>query len=624
MVFDAIREQLRQPALKDEDFFSLQTYYFELIIPSSKSLSGGTNYLFPLVINPERIILEEPFSMEETPTLGGGLYVEENGIVRRTMRIKGTTGFKPRPYKADSWNGISAPDLGRSYSEQRPTVPPYAVGMLEFSGQRHFQFLQDNVFRTYADFKRDPSTALDTKLHFHNPKDGEHWRVHPRRFMGMREVPRRTLYDYDIELLISGPADDPGEDFSEDKGLIDTIKDGFAMAQSAIKLVRGSIRDITNFVGELESIVNGIGNVLNEVTGIIDDAAAFVDGVTSLIESPFEVLAQVTNSLATSLETLGTAIDNGRQIPDTVMNSLRTVEQGLDRIGSFPELFQSDTQRSLESARRNEELSTSTSRSVLEAAAAEEPPGSFQAFLALGTKNLPGDLDKADSELAIGRGLEQFQSATEHVLESGETLQSLASKFLGDARKWRAIATLNSLTEPYVSRDGFPGTKQIGDKLLIPSFDPPPQNRAITPVLGVPPNVDAETRLLGTDFGLKRLTDRPGDFFDYAIDVEAGSNDLKTVAGQENLEQALLVRLRTERGTNQLYRNVGHERVIAVSVPGIDRNQTIFRIGQAVRADPRVVDLIRIDGSVSLDKVEVEMDVQVVGANGRQAINLSF
>ena len=38
MVFEAIREVLRQDVLNDAQFYSLQTYYFELIVPSSKSL----------------------------------------------------------------------------------------------------------------------------------------------------------------------------------------------------------------------------------------------------------------------------------------------------------------------------------------------------------------------------------------------------------------------------------------------------------------------------------------------------------------------------------------------------------------------------------------------------------
>ena len=622
MVFDAIREELRQDALGDVDFFSLQTYYFELIIPSEKSLSGQTNFLFPLVINPQRIVLEEPFSMTETPTLGGGLYVEENGIVRRNLTIKGNTGFKPKPYKADDWNGISAPDQGRSYSEERPTAPPFVPdGLKQFSGQRHFQFLQDNVFRTYADFKRDPSTSLGTVLNFHNPKDSEHWRVHPRMFTGTREIPRKTIYDYDIKLLVSGPATDPGANFSEDKGLIDTIKDAFRMIQSAVKLVQSAIRDITNLVSEIESIVSGFGNLISSITGIIDAAADFIDGAASLIASPFETVANVSDSLTNSLVGI---VNSARAVPDTVINSIRRMEQGIDRLASFPELFQTDTQRSLESARRNEELSTSNSRATLEAAAAQEPPGSFQAALALGTANSPGDLLKAESELGVGRGLNQFQSAFEHVIASPETLQSLAAKFLGDARQWRAIAVLNNLTEPYISRDGFPGTKKVGDRILIPSFEAPPQNRTITPVLGVAPNVDAEDRLLGTDFQLVRLTDRPGDFFDYAIDVEGGSNDIKVVRGRENLKQALLVRLRTERGTNQLYRNVGVDRVIATAVPGVDRSQILFRIGQAVRADPRIVDISQVKGQVDLDTVTIDMNAQVIGASGRQAINLQF
>ncbi len=632
MPLDGFNEILRQETLGDVDFYSLQTYYFELTVPSTQVLTKKRNFLFPLVINPQRIVLDEPFAIEKTPTLEGGLWLEENGIVSRTLKIKGTTGFLPKPYKADNFSAIYPPDSGWGHAVQRP-LPPIIVpdGLRALSGQRHFQFLQDKVFRVYGAFKKDPSTAKDTILNFHNPKDDEHWRVHPTRFTMTREIPRKTLYDYDIDMIISGPAEDPNAIFSEDQSWIDVIKDGIRTAQSAVKLVQGAIQDIVNLVREIESVVRGFGTLINDVVNTIGAVSDFINGVTSAIRTPFEVVAGISNNIAVTLNTLTDSIlqipgaaKTFRDIPDTVQNSLRQIERGFDRLKLFPELFQTSTQRRLRQIRRGEQISTSATNAALEEAAAEAPPGSFQAIIALGSKNLPGDLLKSQSEQDLGVDITSYRSAREHTVSAGESVTSLAARFLGDARQWKAIAVLNNLEAPYITSNGYPGTKKIGDRILIPSTDPPQQVQRITPVLGVSTESSSPERILGTDIKLTRLTDRPGDYYDYEIDVEGGSVDLKKVSGVDNLKQALLTRLRTERGTNQLYATLGVDGILGTNVPSVDRDQILFRIGQAISADPRVVDITRLNSTVVADSITIDMDVQIIGLKDTQTISLEI
>lgn len=621
MVFEAIREELRRERAQDQDFLTAPIYYFELRCPAETNVFGATSFIFPLVLSPQQLSIEEPFTLGETESQGAGLYIERNGIIKRTIRLRGTTGFEPKRYRGDAFQAIQSSDIQKGFNRDVITRSlDNAAGSLEFSGQRHFQFLQDAVFRTYSDLLQTPAFANDVFLVWHNPKEDEHWFVEPRRFFSDRNQTQfRVTYPWDIELLAYAPADDIGRTFSEDKNLIDTIKDGLRMVNSAINTARGAIQDITGLVQELDNIVAGFATTINNATNIIGDAADLVNGTAAFITSPIDAVTNINTNLAANLEALGNATTS---VPDAVFNSIRRLEDSFDRLGQFPQFFQTDTQRSLSRAQRISELSTSNSRSELQAAANRAPPNSFQEVLALGTGNNAGDLLTADGELGIGRNLTRYQSAAEYTVTASDTLQSLAARFLGDAREWRAIAVLNGLTAPYISSTGIPGTATVGSTILIPSTNPPPQQRAITPVLGVSPESSGAERLLGTDLRLERTGD-VNDTFDLVIDEEGGSVDFKAVSGVPNLAQGLLSRLRTEKGTNQLYREVGVDRLIATRAASLDRDVAVFRISQAVRADPRVVAISNLRTSAgSADTIQLDLDVQPV--NFADSVGLSF
>lgn len=617
MVFEAIREELRRARLDDTDFLTGQTYYFELRVPrESVPFVGGASFVFPLTLAPQQLSIEEFFTVAETETQGGGLYVERNGIIKRTIRMRGTFGFKPKQWLGDA--GLALVDPGRRGFNRAVKERVFAYRE-HFSGQRHFQFLQDAVFRTYSDLLQNPAYANDTYLIWHNPKDDEHWFVEPKRFMSDRDTSKnRVNYPWDIELLAYAPADDIGRTFTEDKDLLDAMRSPFRMINSAINLGRGAVQDITGFIQELDNLVAGVAATVNNFTGLLDDAANVVNGTARLLSSPFDGVNSIATSLATNLEALGNATT---ALPDTISQSMRQMEDALDRLGQFPQFFQTDTQQRLQAAQRSGELSTSRSRSQLQAAADLGPPNSFQAVLALGTDPLPGDLQKADSELGIGRQLTQYQSATEYVVAPGDTLQGLASRFLGDAREWRAIAVLNDLQAPYVSDTGMPGMVSVGDVLLIPSTNPPPTAQTITPVLGVDPSASGAERLLGTDLKITRMGDFR-DTFDLEIDVDGGSVDFQIVAGVPNLAQALLSRIRTEKGTNPLYREVGVDRIVGTRDASLTRNVAVFRIAQAVRADPRVAAVTNLRTSAgNADAISIDFDVQPVSFSGSVAVS---
>jgi hypothetical protein len=572
-------------------------YFFELVVPAEIAGPTGNSFLFPLILNPTEYRLSEPFATEETETEGGGLTVEENGIVKRMLTIRGTFGFAPKRYAGTNFHLLKKPK-NQSYKREFEVTPN-----IPLSGQRHFQFLQDKVLRTYADLKQDPATSRETKLFWHAPKDDEHWEVKPKQFVMSR---RRTTYEYDIELLVVGPAEiTRNNEFAEDKNWLDEVKDGIRAVRGAIDSVNAAIRDMQRIFGEIRSFVANIGAIINDALSIVSAATDFVNGVVDTIVAPIKLVTGTLDAIDRALDD----ISGLAAIPDTFLATFRSLGDGLDRLAAHPELFQTETDRRLEQIRAQELISTSTTATALRDASNAGGPTTLRAFGELGTSVMAGDELRARAERDIGRSLSEFRSAAEYEVRHTDTLPSLAAKFLGRADDWRVIAALNRLNPPYISDQGQPQTVRPGAKILMPSRQRAPDREAVPTVLGVPPEATAEDRFLGVDFAIEQVT--PGKF-DFIIDTEGGSVDFKAARGIRNMEQAVLTIVTVERGTDPLYRNFGRARVLGLGLAPLDRELVLYRYAASLTADPRISAVRNITLTPESTADTLATDIQVV------------
>ena len=613
-----IRETTREALTNDDKFYKKLVYFFELRVPASLG-ALGTSFLFPLALNPQEQGMEEPFTIETTPTQGGGLYVEENGIVQRTLRIRGHTGWKPRKLEATAGLGYIPYPQKRSFGRE---IMPIILD--ELSGQKHFQWLQDKVFRAYGDLKRDPTTALDTKLIFHNQKDDEHWIVAPMMFSLTRSASRPTLYEYNIELLILDTAEAESLTLSEDKSIFDQIKDVIREINDAINLIQGAYQDITAAINEIRQIVAAVDNIIDSVTGIVSACTDLVNGVTSLINTPLAFvqstieLIEQTNEYFEAVAEAGNA---AQTLPENLRNSFRQLQDALEIIGSYPEKFQKPSDKAVEDAIKRQQGSTNTSDEERNNAASTAP-SSLDGFRQLGTGLMPGDASKAQVSLAPGSAVPRYTSVRAQKLQQGDTLAGLASRYLGDARLWKNIAILNGLRPPFVTdielRDltrgtALPGTLGRGQDILIPSFAPAPIAQPTLATYGVEPEEPHEVHLLGTDLMLE--SNDGGKTYDIPVNVEGGSVDAKKVRGIDNLRQGIRTRLMTEQGHDLLYRYVGMKRVVGLGSRIADIESAKFRVSEAVTVDPRIAGLRRLvfESGETPDALVVDMTVEVRG-----------
>jgi hypothetical protein len=633
-----LREKIRQSVTQDDKFFKRILYYFELRVPQEALSTAGipglqTSFLFPLVLNPESISMEEPFTVEETATQGSGLYVEENGIVKRTIRISGNTGFKPRRLKGSGPNVLSFLDTEqKSYGRSLEPFLPDSV-----SGQRHFQYLQDAVFRTYGDLKRNPATSENTQLLFHNPKDDEHWIVVPRMFSMDRDKSKPIHYSYNIELLAVKAGEDLGADFSEDKTLLDSVKDALRMVKSGADMMAGAVNDLTAMVAELESLVKDVVKILDTATTIINAANNFVEGQVDLIQTPLaavESLGEIVDASMNLRNTVEQAVEDVTSLPDNVVQKFRQIADGADRISTHPESFETPTAKKVRDSKKRQELLVSLSREARDEALATDPPTTLDAAANLGTGVTSGDVTTAESELGPGRDVKQYTSVRPIAIAQGDTLVNLASRYLGDARLWQHIALANGLKPPFVNElADFPfgdesvlqGSLSIGSTILIPNFGRPLQKQPVIPVVGVRQEASAAEHFLGRDLALEDVGERPGSpLYDWAVDEEGGSVDAKQVSGIDNMGQQLKQRVSIEKGTNQLYMRVGIERIIGMNNVDVDIETARYRIMQAIMADTRVTSVRRIRfDDTQADVLATEMTVQLRGFNQPVTIRVS-
>lgn len=635
-----IDEQHRQKRTDDDKFMSYKLMFFELKIPEELAEFTNGTFLFPLCIPPDSYSLEEPFTLEATPTQGAGLYVEENGIAQRTIRISGVTGFAPRPLKGNGPNAIGLYGVSKkSYTRNlRPDVTKYD----SVSGQRHFQYLQDAVFRTYADLKRDPATAEDTKLMFHIPKDDEHWLVVPQRFQLERTASDRVMYRYNIELLVVDKAEANDEDFSEDSDWIDAISNAIATANSAIQLAQGAINDLTAIAAEIKGLVNDVANIIDGVANVINAASDFVEGVTDLIESPLTVLESLSNGIDAVGSALSTLEDSGNRLATVgskIQNKWNSLGESMERLGTHPETFEPEPRKALDKANNSSSPLKMLSASAIAEAKARALPTSVAGYNNLGTALTPGDVQEAESNQPF-----QFQRASKYKsaklvsLTAGDTLASLAARYLQDARRWQDIAVINGLKPPFTNNQAsldlrktdeaaLPGVRGLGDKILIPSKSKGAKDLPNPVTLGVKPDEPSEVRFLGRDLRLEMVTtvSNPGNpLYDIPIDVARGGIDLATIQGVENLSQGLRTRVTTERGNDLLYKRLGMQRVIGTNQVGTDLEMVRFRAIQALQQDPRIARVRRLslpgidagtekDPNLSPDTLVIDSDVEVRG-----------
>jgi len=659
-----IKEEVRQKKTGDTNFLKRFLYFFELIVPAEKAKNQESlNFLFPLILPPESITLEEPFSVEETETQMGGLFIEENGIIKRNLTIKGHTGFKPRLLRSSNTNPlksaaraslgaiVSGSEIGKpdlksletvSYSRKLPINVLAAI-----SGHRHFQYLQDSVFRTYADLKKDPASAMGTSLRFHNPKDDEHWEVVPKRFILERDSSKnRFLYYYTIELTVVGPSKEVDFDYIEDKTLLEQFTDILRIVKKGLDLTTGAVQDLIRLQGEIRSSISNIAVIIDSVTAINSAIDDFIKGNKRLINSTHSAVLSTMDLVDSSLNIYNKLSRSGsvKQVPEPVIQNIRSLNKGLELVAANPSIFSNDVTTKIEDIKkRQNRYNLSIDR--INAALNSDSPATFAELKGLGTGLTKGDALAINGELEIGNEVYQYTSIERVQITSGDTLVSLAAKHMGNARLWQYIAIVNGLNYPFsndiasydLSKKSdvhpFNNALGIGDFILIPSNNTSLQSYIGTSIIGTALTESLENHLFGINFALDPIYNKLNNpiiytndrvRYDIPVDKEKNNMDVRLVKGIPNLIQAIILRIVIEKGTALLYKKFGLNRIVGLGFTLSDLENAKYRIREAILSDTRIDGVENLDLSQENDSLVCDLTISAKGFNDVVPLRLTI
>ena len=580
---------------KDDRYWRSMSYAFQLHAPTASSLGfvehDAPSLFFPLVLNPTSYQKSHPFSAELTPTQEGGVIAEENGVIISQITISGHTGVSRRP---NAGSGLPIP----------------------LSGQAHFLYLQNACFLRYSELKKDPKIAAQVYLTFHNFKDGEHYVVVPKEFRLERAADNKNFfYNYTIQLAVVGNVENPPQDRSEDSEVMKALANVSRNIKVAAAGITAFQTDTSGFQAQVDAVIGGaLANANAALTSIGGAVSEFTRGIRGYINLPLAAVRAATDTLATAARLIN---DNSNFLGPSYLELhalVRTAEDMTHTLLSYPEKFREDF---AENANRFLRLIAGPSdrnadELTLAAASTLTQPEQLQS-----SGPRPGDQERVDSGFFdVKRVFPRYTGFREVTIRFGDTIASIASKELGDARRWIDVALANGIKAPYISEEGLPGTLRPGETILIPTTaatQPIQQVRSAgDPVLGES-QLEA---LFGKDLLIRAQSDGT---YDLAVDP-TDFEDILAVGGLPNLEQAVVSILSTEQGSNLLYRNVGYSRIVGQkgTVERVVEGRS--KIVEAVQRDPRVSRVKNASMSLDQDVLEVSLEVIATDATSQRVI----
>lgn len=204
-----------------------------------------------------------------------------------------------------------------------------------------------------------------------------------------------------------------------------------------------------------------------------------------------------------------------------------------------------------------------------------------------------------------------------YTIKQGDTLQLIAQNELGDLSRWPELASYNSLSYPYIVNSGSRDSRirSAGEEITIPLDS----DLSTLNVDGINAT-DSKTitaYALGVDLSLMSESDNfiQRGTTDELVSLSAGGKGIYTVGGYDNLKQALLMRLNTQKGSLPLHPEYGIDisQIIGKRNSVATVNKLKVMVEQALRYDGRVGSASVTAYKVSGEEVTLSATVTPIG-----------
>jgi hypothetical protein len=596
-----------------QKMFSLYLWYPSGGVPELAGLDpSGTRPTaeFFFFTPPKSVSIDDPFATRVIGTQNGGKFTESHGSIFKTIRVNGTTGFRPRAGLPASIPGPAS--LVRNVQNAINTIGSSSdfIPETEVTGYDDAMFLK-NIFRAYSDMK---TAGIPVMMIWRDLKDDEEWVVEPRnsRFEKNSKSPLTYTYVLDLNGLAKFHASAVGN--------LSSFKDVLNADTSLAK----RITQINEWRNQTVRALLVLSTQLNRVSGFVSK------GADLLLGSVAQALRAL-NTIASSAKNVGPSIS--RIIRESLVDIERAAEELAANVNSGGPIFPDRTDNSLEFRNALNRLAATfrgvlVSPIVVDSAASSHNVRSaatrsaYRATDVLGTNQFSSPASAAG---APGGSVAPGVVDEGRVLE-GETIRDVAARLTGSSVGWHDLVILNDLTAPYTSDSGSSeGVLSPGDPILFPStgkalgrsgssFSTEEDSALLKDSLAA--------RAYGRDLRLVSSILGPGAA---ASDLSVNQlGDISSIAGVDNVNQAVLVKFSTEKGELPGYAFFGASATIGSKLNSHSfntfRNSTIATI----LSDSRVKDIQKINFSTNADVLSVAATLTLSNSNDYLTTNFAL
>ena len=552
----------------------------------------ASSYFFNL--HPKAINLSEPFATQIIPTQGGGVYTESQGVILRTLTITGTTGYRP--------------SLANVSPTSRDGTIPWTPG--EPTGYLNFLKLR-NVFRNYSDLKRDHSLAYKMHMVWFNNREQEAWFFEPSAFTTSRDASSPFTYTYNIsgtliqKVNFSSVVNTIHPDPTSPHFQIATMRRAATMINGIVSLWVPDLGD--DIVGDVlkstRVLLQAVDDVDKTVTGLATMGAGFTQSFTLALG----IILTTVASFKTSWNKLQ---DNPSKLWGDGANSEEWADNYTNQYKMFIDgAYAVDTlQRSVTKLAQPELL---TQIAALSSAATK------------GAAKAGANTSTGNASLAYGESSQAYLEdpgtawTGVPVPDSDVSLESLVSSLVGDPAAVSAVITYNGLDYPYIT--GTPayqkGANRVltkGDLIYLPFPKELVSGDINTKINPLKSSLSLYKEVLGRDLKLTKSTQGTTGVSEFNLSISP-NGDLDLIAGEDNIKQAIEIKLNVERGELGTHPEFGLIPVMGKKGTKVLNFDLYLSLNDTMLSDGRIKELVDTRVKTTGDKLSVQTKVYVIG-----------
>lgn len=511
---------------------------------------------------PENVRTEETALTTVIPLPNRSVYRESHGRGIEEITVSGTFGLRLRLHKGEAKTGT---DLHKEFRKA----------------------LWEDYLKTFE--TGSPLEKRTLRVEFHDWTQDLHRYVEPMKFVSPQGKENKTFLRYEIALKGYGDITRKLVVKKEDKRLVAnrvarTLRALTEKLKDADKFLKDKADDTSSFLNR---------EVMTPVRDLTDAIFAFAEARTTEVLFPLRKVGQILTGINSTLTAIGTLTTD----PITnAANGLNNIKRQLHRLRRTPELFAQDLERAFANlAAQHYELESASDSD----AEKEEKRG--------------GE-NQRSKQFSSSIGNLTYLSTKTIGVTKGDTLQKLAAKHLGSAEKWQEIAAINNIEWPFLSEDGAEGTIKHGEKILIPSTSAASGAGAVGDF--------GDDTIAGQDTVAERLYGRDLKLVeeDGKLSVVFGSgNDYDTVAGEDNLLQAILLKTKIARGTLLKDPSYGMRKLKGKRASQADTLLLQHELLSTAQSDPRV-EKVDVDVEREGNVTRVSYRIQPISSTSGRAI----